>query len=349
MRKRAEKLKEFFQQFSGPDQVLVVISADPDAIASAMAVGRLLSRRVDGVTLSNVNPIDRPDNLAMIRLLKVKLVPFEEIRLERFTKLVIVDSQPCHNERMAGLAPQVVIDHHPDTSPKAAFVDIRTRYGATATILTEYLRAARITPSNNLATALYHAIKCDTDNFRRQTLIEDIDAFQYLFRFANIQLSRRIDQAELRFDYLKYFKAALQNMRLRKGRVFAHLGAVPNPDICVVIADFFMRIHTVTWSIVSGICERKLVIIFRNDGARRNAGHVAKEGFGSLGSAGGHKSIARAEINLSDLKEPAFDLKDERKVTPWIVSRVERRAGKYSPPPRTNGKPLRAASGGSKE
>jgi nanoRNase/pAp phosphatase (c-di-AMP/oligoRNAs hydrolase) len=346
MRKKAEKLKEFFQQFTGSDQVLVVISADPDAIASAMAVGRLLWRRVDGVTISNVNPIDRPDNLAMIRLLKVRLVPFEQIRLERFTKLVIVDSQPCHNEKMAGLRPNVVIDHHPDTAPKAPFTDIRTEYGATASIMTEYLRAARITPSTNLATALYHAIKNDTDNFRRQTLIEDIGAFQYLFRHANIALSRRIDQAELRFEYLKYFKAALANLRLRKGRLFVHLGTVPNPDVCVIIADFFMRIHSVTWSIVSGICGRKLVIIFRNDGARKNAGRVAKEGFGSLGSAGGHKSIARAEIDLADWKEPAVDLKDDRKVTLWIVNRTEKRAGRQGPPPRPNGKSVRNASGG---
>jgi nanoRNase/pAp phosphatase (c-di-AMP/oligoRNAs hydrolase) len=347
MRKKAEKLKEFFQQFTGSDQVLVVISADPDAIASAMAVGRLLWRRVDGVTISNVNPIDRPDNLAMIRLLKVKIVPFEEIKPEQFTKIVMVDSQPCHNERMAGLAPQVVIDHHPDTAPKSPFTDIRIKYGATATILTEYLRAARITPSTNLATALYHAIKTDTDNFRRKTIIEDIGAFQYLFRYANIALSRRIDQAELRFEYLKYFKAAISHMRLRKGRVFVHLGAVPNPDVCVIIADFFMRIHTVTWSIVSGVFDRKLVIIFRNDGARKNAGRVAKEGFGSLGSAGGHKSMARAEISLADWKDPSIDFKDDRKVTLWIATRTEKRAGKAGTPPKANGKtPPRTAGQG---
>ena len=143
MRTKAEKIKDFFHQFSSTDRVLVVISADPDAIASAMAVGRLLSRKVEGITISNVNPIDRPDNLAMIRLLKVALVPFEDIKLSRFTKVVIVDSQPCHHKLMAGLKPHVVIDHHPDTAPRAPFTDIRTKYGATATILTEYLRAAQ--------------------------------------------------------------------------------------------------------------------------------------------------------------------------------------------------------------
>jgi nanoRNase/pAp phosphatase (c-di-AMP/oligoRNAs hydrolase) len=239
----------------------------------------------------------------------------------------------------------VVIDHHP-IPPQGSV------YGHPHEIRCDRHDPDRVSaggtdpPPTNLATALYHAIKTDTDNFRRQTLIEDIGAFQYLFRYANIALARRIDQAELRFDYLKYFKIALHSLRLRKGRVFVHLGPLPNPDICVVIADFFMRIHTVTWSIVSGICDKKLVIIFRNDGSRKNAGRVAKEGFGSLGSAGGHKSMARAEINLADWKDPAVDFKDDRKVTLWIVNRTEKRAGKQGPPPRPNGKLVRNASGG---
>ena len=336
-----EKLRDFYQQFSGNDQVLVVISADPDAIASALAVRRLLAGRTGEVTLSNVNQISRPDNLAMIRLLKVPLTPYADIEAERFTKTVIVDSQPNHGETLAGLQPQAVIDHHPDSGYRAPFTDIRPNYGATATILTEYLRAARITPAQNLATALYYAIKTDTDDFKRQTLAEDLQAFQYLFRHANIQLARRIAQADLRLDYLKYFKTALQSVRLRKGRAFVHLGTVANPDVCVVIADFFMRIHTVSWSIVSGICEKKLIIIFRNDGARRNAGRVAKEGFGSLGSAGGHKSMARAEISLADAREPAVDFKDPQKLLNWIITRSEKRAQRKAagPKPEAAAKP----------
>jgi nanoRNase/pAp phosphatase (c-di-AMP/oligoRNAs hydrolase) len=102
----------------------------------------------------------------------------------------------------------------------------------------------------------------------------------------------------------------------------------------VVIADFFMRIHTVSWSIVSGICEKKLIIIFRNDGARKNAGRVAKEGFGSFGSAGGHKSMARAEISLADTKEPVVDFKDPHKLLNWIIARTEKRARRKASGPK---------------
>ena len=65
-RSASEKLHRFYEQFSGNDQVLVAINADPDAIASAMAVRRLLWRKVSNVVICLVNTIKRPDNLATV-------------------------------------------------------------------------------------------------------------------------------------------------------------------------------------------------------------------------------------------------------------------------------------------
>ncbi len=323
----SEKLRRFYDQFSRNDHVLTVINADPDAIASAMAVSRLLWHRVANVTISHVNTINRPDNLAMVRLLKVTMIPYAGIDLDQYSKIVIVDSQPDHNEFMEQLQAHVIIDHHPETNVKAPFLDIRPNYGATATILTEYLRTARIKPSVKLATGLFQAIKTDTNAFKGQTVIEDVRAFQYLFRFANMHLARRIEQADLRLNFLRYFKIALNTMRLRKNRVFVYLGSVVNPDVCVIIADFFMRVISVRWSIVAGTCDNKLIVIFRNDGIRKNAGKVAQKSFGQFGSAGGHRNMARAEIALPELPEN-IDYKDDKKLIKWLINRVERRAGK---------------------
>ena len=323
----AERLRRFHEQFRGSDNVAVLINADPDAIASAMAVSRLLWHRVASTTIVHINTIKRPDNLAMIRLLGVNLTYVDTVAAEQFNRVVIVDSQPDHNPDFAAFKTDVVIDHHPDTGCQASYMDIRPQYGATASIMTEYLRAAKIKPSVKLATGLYHAIKTDTSNFERQTLIEDLRAFQFLFRHANKHLARKIEQAELRPDFLKYFKCALQQTRMRKGRVFVHLGSVVNADVCVLIADFFMRVNSVTWSVISGICERKLILILRNDGIRKNAGTVAIQGFGQIGSAGGHKSMARAEIALTELKKH-IDYKDPKKLKSWIIKHIEQRADK---------------------
>jgi nanoRNase/pAp phosphatase (c-di-AMP/oligoRNAs hydrolase) len=283
-----DRLQQFFTQFNPGDQVLIVINADPDAIASAMAVKRLLWRRVAGIQIGHINIIQRPDNLTMIRLLGARLTHISQVAAERFNRYVLVDSQPSHNAAFTAYPYNVIIDHHPDAAPTGDFVDIRPRYGATASILTEYLRAARIKISAKLATALFHAIKTDTRNFERETQIEDVVAFQYLYRRANIPLARRIEQADLKTDFLKYFRKAIDNRRFRKGKMFVHLGTVSNPDVCVLVAEFFMRLDTVNWSIASGLCDRRLTVVFRNDGLRRNAGKVASESFGAFGSAGGH-------------------------------------------------------------
>lgn len=319
----SQRLKRFYEQFSGTDSVLIMINADPDAIASAMAVKRLLWRKVSGVAISNINVIKRPDNLAMIRLMGLDMIHIGDIDRQAFKKFVIVDSQPNHNEAFAGIDFHVIIDHHPDTNIKAPFVDIRPKFGATATIMTEYIRAARIKPSTKLATAMFHAIKADTHNFEREALIEDIRAFQFMFQHANIHLARKIEQADLRLDFLKYFKKAFDDMLIRRSRAFIHLGDVMNPDICVIIADFFMRFSSVKWSIVSGFYDNRMILVFRNDGIRKNAGSLAKSSFGTYGSAGGHKSMARAEVTI-DMIQSQVDLHDPKAVLWWIINQIEK-------------------------
>jgi nanoRNase/pAp phosphatase (c-di-AMP/oligoRNAs hydrolase) len=319
----AEKLRRFYAQFSGSDHVLILINADPDAIASAMAVKRLLWRKVSGVAISNVNVIKRPDNLAMIRLLDVKLTFIEDLaEPNRFSRFVLVDSQPNHNELFSGFKFHVIIDHHPKTEADAPFMDIRPEYGANSSILTEYIRSAKIKPSAKLATGLFHAIKTDTRNFERKTLIEDVRAFQFLFKHANTTLARKIEQADLRIDFLKYFKIAIDTMRMHRGRIFVNLGTVINPDVCVLIGDFFMRVNPVTWTIVAGIYNNTLILIFRNDGLRKSAGKLAKKSFCQLGSAGGHQSMARAEIPLGAIRD-LVDITDEKRLLQWIIDRVE--------------------------
>ena len=54
---------------------------------------------------------------------------------------------------------------------------------------------------------------------------------------------------------------------------------------------------------VSGVVGDKLVVIFRCDGYRKHAGKVAETVFGLLGSAGGHRCMARAEIGSRELPE----------------------------------------------
>jgi len=298
------KTQTLLKAFEPNDDVSVFIKPDPDSMASAYALKRLLWRKVRNTTLVCISSVERLDNLTMKELLKIPLTQMVDADVENFTRYVLVDAQPDHAEVFSRFNFHVVIDHHPVKEDwRADFVDIRPAYGATATIMLEYLRGARIKPSMKLATALLYAIKTDTGNFERAGTEEDVRQFQYVFNHANRNLLNKIDRSELTPDDLDYFQRALANRILTKKRLYTHIGKVPRADICVQAADFLTKVHGIGWIFVSGVYEDKLIIVFRNDGYRKNAGKTAVRAFGDLGSAGGHKGSARAEIPLDTLRE----------------------------------------------
>ena len=309
-----ERLRSFLELFKKDDRVLVVIVADPDSMACGMAIKRLLSRRVESTTIAHPNKIKRVNNLATQELLKIPLVPLRQIKRDEFTKFVLVDSQPTHNPVLAGFQFHAVIDHHPVTTGwSAPFVDIRPEYGAASSMLAEYLKAAKIKPAVLLATALFYGIKVDTQNFTKKATYSDVLCFQALFKRINHYRLNKIETADFTRYELKHFKTALANFIFRKKKIFVHLGRLTNPDIIVVVADFFTHVHEVGWVIVSGQVGEKLVVVFRCDGYKKDAGKLAQKVFGKMGSAGGHRQSARAEIpvkNISDYSPEGFSTRD---------------------------------------
>ncbi len=302
-RSNRERLNALLSLFNREDRVLILIWADPDALASAWAMKRLLSQRVSQVVIAHVNEIRRLNNQLMIQLLKIPVLKKNQVALEDFSKKILLDSQPTHSPDFEKIAFDVVIDHHPLTNGwQASFADIRPEYGATSTILTEYLRTAGIKPSVHLATALVYGIKTDTDNFEKHCALQDVIGFHYLFKRLNRHLLHKIESADIRRSELKYIRKALDNMKFRKQRLFTHIGKVPNADISVVIADLLNHVQEASWVFVSGEHRQRLIIVIRCDGYRKNAGRLAEKAFGALGYAGGHREKARAEIPLENLK-----------------------------------------------
>jgi nanoRNase/pAp phosphatase (c-di-AMP/oligoRNAs hydrolase) len=169
--------------------------------------------------------------------------------------------------------------------------------------MTEYLKALKITPSPRLATALFYGVKADTSNFVRETVAADMIAFRYLYDFVNLSIIKKIESTEFSRKTLARFKSAIERLVFFKGMALVHLGEVDTPDTLVMVADFFLKMAEAHWSIVSGVYGKTLVVIFRNAGFRRDAGKMAREMFGEMGSAGGHKSAARAEVPLDRIPE----------------------------------------------
>ena len=301
---QTERSQKLLDTLSSDDSLGIVINADPDAMASALALKRLFWRKLRKVEILHVNAIDRPDNLAMIRLLDIKQRRIRSMRGRKLTKWAMVDSQPSHYPPFKNHPFDIIIDHHPiDPTSRATFLDIREEYGANATIMCEYLKSMKVVPSTRLATALFYGIKTDTANFVRDSLSNDVNAFKYLYKFANMNTIKKIESSELSRHTLDDFRSAIEELVFIDNMAYVNMGEVKNPDTLVIIADFFMKLAETEWSIVAGRYDNKLIFILRNAGFRGNAGKTAKKLFEPWGgSAGGHRSAARAEIPLKEIE-----------------------------------------------
>lgn len=282
----------------------ITINADPDALASAQALRRIMSHKVKEVAIMHVNEIRRPDNLSMIRYLRIPTEMYDAEKARGFDRFALVDSQPHHHEIFESLRYSIVIDHHPLVPGKpvqADFVEIKTEYGSNATILVEYLHALHIKPGKRLATALQYAIKADTNSFGRDFHDVDVRAFRALTPLADQALLRKVARSEFRLDWLHYFSRAIEQIRFDKNGLHVFMGPVENPDVLVILADFFMGVHEISWTTVAGIFDNRIVCIFRGDGQSRGVrdlGALARATFGDVGSGGGHATMARAEVPL---------------------------------------------------
>ncbi|MFP4392799.1 MAG: DHH family phosphoesterase [Desulfohalobiaceae bacterium] len=305
-RKLDNKLEELQKLFKKNERWLILFVGDPDALASGLALKRIMARKVETVCLAMANEISRPDNLAMIRYLHIPVQRLTPLLSAQYDRFALVDSQPHHHQTFNKFKFSIVIDHHPlskENPVKADFQEIQPNYGATSTLLTEFLYNLHLKPGKLLSTALLYGIKTDTHSFEHKFHDADIRAFRYLSKYADHMILRKIVRSEFRVEWLKYFSHAFRKMRLHGDGLTVFMGEVDSTDILVILADFFLRVHDISWDIVCGITDQKLVAVFRGDGVKGDMGKLASSLFGDLGSAGGHKSMARAEIPLCDLQE----------------------------------------------
>lgn len=299
------KLQQMLKLFSREQRWLILINADPDAMAAASALKRIMRYRVRDVVIAKVNKISRPDNLAMIRYTRMHMVDYTPGMLREFDRYATVDSQPHHHGDFMDVPFSIVIDHHPlpELPAQAEHFDVRPEYGATSTMLTEYLYNLHIRPAKLLATALQFGIKTDTSNFERHFCDVDLRAYQYLARFADHVILSRIVRSEFHRHWLDHFARACSNMYDIGSGQYVFVDAVDSTDVLVNIADFFMRVYEIRWVVVSGIYGPTVVNIFRGDGIALDVGAFAADTLGDLGPAGGHKTMARAEFPLDALGE----------------------------------------------
>jgi nanoRNase/pAp phosphatase (c-di-AMP/oligoRNAs hydrolase) len=321
-RVRVERVRAHFAR-AGRVLILMQDDPDPDAIASAVALKAVLGRTRTAATLGTFGTITRPENRAMTRVLDIDVEVVKPRAVQDYDMVAIVDAQPSFFEEGIERV-DFVVDHHPEETPvRAALKDIRPSYGATATILTEYLRAVDAKLPQRIATALLYGIKADTQHLERGATRADMDAFVYVHGLANRSALRRIERPELPDEALDVLARAIANRQVVSGVAFAHLGPVAYPELIAQFADFFLQVEGAEWSVVSGTVHGELHVSVRNVGYVRAAGEVVRSAFGDLGGAGGHRSMAKAVIRLRDWRA-RHGAATARSVAHGIVTRFTR-------------------------
>jgi nanoRNase/pAp phosphatase (c-di-AMP/oligoRNAs hydrolase) len=260
--------------------------------------------------------IGRSENAAFLRVLKLPIVPISQVKVEDFDLFGLVDTQQDvgNHALPADIAADIVIDHHPvrDQTVGNPFADMGGHYGATSTLLTEYLRAAHIEPTPELATALYYGIKADTRDLERQTRDPDVDSYLWLFPRINRELLANIEHPQLPLRYFRLYHAAIEKARLFTGAIITDLGEVYSPDMVAEVAERLSFLEEAKWSLAYGSFRSQLYMSLRVSDRRMNAGRLIREVCSDLGgSAGGHGSMAGARLPLSGTREHRSSLKRE--------------------------------------
>lgn len=284
--------------------VLTHDNPDPDALASAAILARILEQRFHRqVTCAHGGIIGRAENREMVRVLRIPLSHLRYLSWDDYRHFALVDAQPGsgNNQLPKRITADLVFDHHPRrrTTAGAKFVDIRTEYGATATILGEYLEAAGLEPTKAQATALAYAIRSETQDFLRESAGPDKELYDRIFPLVDKRALARIQSSRQPIEYFRNLHTALENLWTVETLVVSHLGTVEQPDIVPEIADLLLRLEGKTWSLATGVYGDRVYLSIRTTNSRADAGGIMRRLVSRSGKGGGHGMLAGGWVEIT--------------------------------------------------
>ena len=318
---RTRKLKRVVADIDGPLAVFTHDNPDPDAIASAVAFGRIVESLGKECRACYYGSISHQENRAFVNLLDIELQNVDADRdLSSFGGIALVDhSRPGENDQLPPETPiDIVIDHHPPNGPvEATFVDLRSDVGATSTLMVEYFHQFGLDIDETVATALLFGIRVDTDEFVREVSVADFEAAATLIERADLGALQRIESPSVDADTMETIADAITNRTEHGPALISGVGSIGNRDALAQAADRLLNLEDVTTTLVHGIVDGTVYVSARARGADVDLGEVLRDAFGQIGSAGGHADMAGAQIELG-----VIEAEREDKPLPEVVDRI---------------------------
>lgn len=317
-KKRNTKLQRLLRTIEGKKSALIIghSNPDPDTIASGLALQYLLSEMgkikstfaFDGI-------VGRSENRALIDYLNLDYQFLDQVIPWNYDLIALVDTHigmgnnPLGSEHLV----TIEIDHHQthEKHQKAQFSDIRESYGATATILSGYLFAAGLKISTRLATALFYAIKAETQDLGREAEVPDRKAYLILYQLIDFRALAKIQRSSLPPQYFQDIGRAIRRTLVFDNVVISAPGKVDHPDMVAELADTFLRLKDMQWAIVMGFYQEYLYISVRTNDPECDAGKLVKNVVAKMGSAGGHDMLAGGKIPCLNDSQKQWQLKEK--------------------------------------
>lgn len=268
---------------------------DPDAIASAFGLQRLLKfHGIEGV-ICYKGKIDRMSLKRMMEFLEIEAFEISELKnLKEQDEVILVDAQKGNTNIIDMTGNEIAcIDHHPIyEKTDYRFEDIRKNTGACASIIASYFMENNVEIDQKMATALMYGIKIDTANMTRGVGQIDLDIFYQLYNKCDIDIIHQLDSCNLQFDDLNAYANAIRSIQVYEFISFANTGCDCPEPLVASISDFMLALAAVEFSVVYSIKADGVKMSIRSSRPDLDAGRVTMNALKGLGNGGGHASMA---------------------------------------------------------
>ncbi|MFB6169714.1 MAG: DHH family phosphoesterase [Haloarculaceae archaeon] len=295
---KAGKLAEVIDAVDERLAILTHRSPDPDSIASAVALKAIASARGVEADIVYEGEIGHQENRAFVNLLGIDLVPREEIHLDDYDAIALVDYAKAGEVEMERDV-DILIDHfEPEEEYNARFNDVRPNVSSTSTILTKYIQEFDLNLEQEVATALLYGIRAETLDFKRDTTPADLTAAAYLYPFADHDTLEQVESPSMSPETLDVLAEAIRNREVKGSHLVSNAGFIRDRDALSQAAQHLLNLEGITTTAVFAIADDTIYLAARSKDIRMNIGSVLEDAFGEIGEAVGHSTDASVEIPL---------------------------------------------------
>lgn len=302
------------------DRVTILLhpNPDPDAMATAMGVAHIADSVDTKTVMRYPGEIRHQENRAFRTIL--------DLDMDRITRagdladdaVILVDhNQPRGFQNAEQISPIAVIDHHPGDGSGSQFTDVRADYGASATIITEYLDEIgfrlkdpeaevadedRYIPTD-IATGLVYGILSDTKHLTKGCSDAEFAAASYLYRGVDQELLDRIANPQVDAEVLEVKAKAINERRLDGPFAVSNIGEVSNVDAIPQAADELMMLEGVTAVVIAGTKNGTMHLSGRSRDDRVHMGKALERAVDGIpqSGAGGHARMGGGQISLDHM------------------------------------------------